>query len=490
MRTLINYMCVMTLSVAFLTACGWGGGGGEDSSKSGNSAAVASAIVKKGRFLDSAVQGIAYVSGGQSGLTDAKGTFKYEEGASVTFRVGKITLGQGEAFPIMTPVNLVAGATKVSHPTVSNLTRFLQTLDQDGNPDNGITISNEVRSVATTAVDFTLPPAQFENKVQTVVQTLTALNQTGPRPLVSATEAQTHLDATISATPGLINVDAPLIRLTLKHMKSKDFVVNVPEGQSYTLILRNVNGGSICLNSETNCTFKTITRKVTGRKVFSIYARGADVDLEMCVTSEGRSCGPSQTIKVDTLPTRLTLKSWHSKDFVVNAPEGQSYTIIARLMNGGSICLDGETNCTSLTSLTLTRKAAGRKVFSIYAIFGNVELEVCVRSEGRNCWQTIKGNDDKVDAPKVDAPPIRLTLKRLETKNFVVNAPRGQSYTIIIRSLEGGGLCLNSETNCISTVRTFTLKATGRKFFSIYTGSGLKLEICTNSEGTRCWLCP
>jgi len=161
----------------FLTAygCGGGGGGGE-----GESSAT-----KQGIFVDGPVEGLEYktatLSGvpDLSGVTDANGTFEYREeevkhyeeifivGQLITFSVGDIVLGHGIAKEQITPVDLVDVAHEQQNPeenpTVTNISRFLISLDVDGDPDNGITISQEIREAcAGRSIDFTQSVADFE----------------------------------------------------------------------------------------------------------------------------------------------------------------------------------------------------------------------------------------------------------------------------------------------------------------------------------------
>ena len=51
----------------------------------------ATLVVKTGYFVDSAVGGVDFVSGGQSGTTDAAGTFTYEEGKQLSLSVGGVS---------------------------------------------------------------------------------------------------------------------------------------------------------------------------------------------------------------------------------------------------------------------------------------------------------------------------------------------------------------------------------------------------------------
>jgi CubicO group peptidase (beta-lactamase class C family) len=160
---------------------------------------------REGRFIDSAVQGLSYISGSRTDITDENGTFFYEKGKDVTFRLGNIVLGSAttvleldiktqELAPdilTLTPRDLVSAAESDRDPQVTNILRFLQTLDDDANPDNGIMLSESVRQKAekySTEVDFSLSTDKFEEKIQTVVNDLLGKE----RELISAVRAQNH----------------------------------------------------------------------------------------------------------------------------------------------------------------------------------------------------------------------------------------------------------------------------------------------------------
>lgn len=94
--------------------------------------------VATGIFVDSAVKGLYYTSGAQSGVTDSNGTFKFEEGKTVKFYLGDangLYLGETNGSSIITPLDLsddgIDGTKSV------NILRVLQSLDKDGNPDVG-----------------------------------------------------------------------------------------------------------------------------------------------------------------------------------------------------------------------------------------------------------------------------------------------------------------------------------------------------------------
>jgi hypothetical protein len=112
--------------------------------------------VATGVFRDSTVTGLGYHSGSQSGVTDSHGQFSYEQGQSITFFVGGVSLGTA-ANPgaMLTPVDLISSGTGTSTYVV-NVVRFLMLLDTDGDPGNGIQISPAVTAAAASwpALDF------------------------------------------------------------------------------------------------------------------------------------------------------------------------------------------------------------------------------------------------------------------------------------------------------------------------------------------------
>lgn len=110
----------------------------------GNNEGGTSAMV--GIFVDSPVSGLEYETASQKGITDEDGTFKYQEGEIIIFSIGDVILGQGTAKETMTPIDLVNGATSTTDPTVTNICRLLLSLDIDGDPSNGIAITDVIRN--------------------------------------------------------------------------------------------------------------------------------------------------------------------------------------------------------------------------------------------------------------------------------------------------------------------------------------------------------
>ena len=179
-----------------------GCGGGSDSAAAAPAPQAPSpppsAATSTGRFVDSAVGNLGYACSGlsgvanTSGVTDALGQFDYVAGQTCTFSVGGITLGSAPAASLLTPVSLVSGATAgVANTAVTNIVRFLMSIDNDSSPDNGIAIAAEVNTaLASHTLNFA--SATFDADAATLVNTAIA-----GRALVAATVANAHLDLTL-----------------------------------------------------------------------------------------------------------------------------------------------------------------------------------------------------------------------------------------------------------------------------------------------------
>ncbi len=182
-------MLIGLLALAWLPGCG----GGDD----GPTNPVPQ--ISTGVFLDGAVEGLEFAAGSKSGTTDAAGTFQFDSGSNVTFEIGDIVLGTGLATTVMTPVEIVPGAVDELDPTVTNITRFLLTVDDDATAANGIALTSAIREAASgQAVNFAQSTAAFETDPATLeaVDSLTSHSQAGERLLVDAATAQSHLEAT------------------------------------------------------------------------------------------------------------------------------------------------------------------------------------------------------------------------------------------------------------------------------------------------------
>ena len=105
-----------------------------------------------GQFVDSAVGGIQYERVNINGIavegeTDANGNFEYFRGDRIIFKIGDLKLPEISPKNFVTPLSFFRTDNPVA-PQIANLARLLQSLDTDGNPENGITISPQARFFA------------------------------------------------------------------------------------------------------------------------------------------------------------------------------------------------------------------------------------------------------------------------------------------------------------------------------------------------------
>ena len=125
-RNLIQ-VSVLAAAVLVINGCG-----GSDSSTTVPSASTGTAF-----YVDSAVEGCTVTCGSTVSTTDMNGQFTYEEGKECIFTIGDIELRRESG--------LYQG--KVIVEDQLKTAQFLQSMDWDGNPNNGIQIDPRTADV-------------------------------------------------------------------------------------------------------------------------------------------------------------------------------------------------------------------------------------------------------------------------------------------------------------------------------------------------------
>ena len=193
MRQNIRMTLVLLSSVWALVGCGGGGG---SSTATTPSASLAKSV---GTYNDSAVSGVSYVCGSESGTTDANGSFTYDVGSTCTFSLKGIVLSV-----IQSQLSEANATILVQDVTVA---QFLQSIDLDGNASNGITISAE--TIATIANETNETNVTNINLTTIVAALQTAVvDYNGTE--VNATAAAAHLEVTRQA----LDHTAPVIKVS------------------------------------------------------------------------------------------------------------------------------------------------------------------------------------------------------------------------------------------------------------------------------------
>lgn len=151
-------LSLITLSI--LTACG-----GESSNNNTDISTPDPEPTKSiGVFIDSPIINIGYRTETLEGVTNESGEYEYLPDETVTFFIGDLELPTVTGKEVITPLEL-AESSFVNDAKVVNIIRLLQTLDQDGDPNNGLTITDTAKTTAYTStdIDFSLSEIDFEN---------------------------------------------------------------------------------------------------------------------------------------------------------------------------------------------------------------------------------------------------------------------------------------------------------------------------------------
>lgn len=203
---LFLYWSVFLITGILLLFTGCGGSGGATASDQNS----ASLEVQTGVFVDSAVQGLSYATASQSGVTNEEGEFAYIQGEDVTFSIGDIQFPAVMAQTIISPLDVFL-VSSVDDIRVTNMARLLQTLDQDGIPGNGITITDKAHSQAV-GVDIDFAASNFALQVEDLVANAGAVNTS----LISEQVAIEHLNLALGnmATTRVCTSDSTKIGYT------------------------------------------------------------------------------------------------------------------------------------------------------------------------------------------------------------------------------------------------------------------------------------
>jgi hypothetical protein len=175
------------------------------------------------------IAGLKYQTPTLSGVTNNSGEFQYRADEAITFLVGGIVLGATEAAPrlnLAQLANRVGGKVdRLLDPSVTNLARFVHTLDQAGSIESGVTIAPVVHELIGSApINFSPPvmpmgqggAGDFANDpvLRQILETLNAtpgvFNDKTPRTLCDAATSRNELRRNIRGIIKMTDVRIPL----------------------------------------------------------------------------------------------------------------------------------------------------------------------------------------------------------------------------------------------------------------------------------------
>jgi hypothetical protein len=178
-----RFFGVSVLSMAFLAGCGGDGA----------APAASTPATTSGQLTNSPIDGVSYTASpsGLTGTTMNGGMFNFRAGDTVTFNIAGLSIavpGGGRITPQVLAEELADGNATTQANILANLTTLFQTLDNDGDAENG-TIS--IRSGATLGNTSALlanlddAPATFQGELNTAISSGEGLRDEGePAPTV------------------------------------------------------------------------------------------------------------------------------------------------------------------------------------------------------------------------------------------------------------------------------------------------------------------
>lgn len=185
-------------AIATLILAGCGGGGG----------AGGTAASTLGHFMDAAVDGITYscTLNGQtaSGVTANGGAFNCTQGSTVTFSIGKITLGSASSVGVITPINLAGPGSNSNTPAVQAIVQLLLSLDPAAAASvaaSGVPASISISSAVLAAANNLAPVTISASSNQAVIDSwLTTIGVATGTTYTSVTPAAAswHLSGTLN----------------------------------------------------------------------------------------------------------------------------------------------------------------------------------------------------------------------------------------------------------------------------------------------------
>ena len=187
---------------------------------------------KQGIFVDAPVEGLSFTtSSGLNGTTNSAGAFNYLAGDNVTFSLASLNFPTVAAGDLISPLDLT-GASSANQPGAVAIARLLQSLDSDGNPDNGIAINRaKLASTLTQPADWSKVSADQ----------LAAMLRDGASGLRTEIQARTHLTSQLAAltkdpqmslvgrytSGGTVTAPSLVAEITSYHANSKSLFITV-----------------------------------------------------------------------------------------------------------------------------------------------------------------------------------------------------------------------------------------------------------------------
>ncbi len=159
----------------------------------------------RGHFIDSPVGGASFETHTHKGKTELSGGFDYFPGEVVEMNVGPVSLGSTVANHKISPLDFFESA-DINDDRVVNMARFLQSMDANGSPKQGIDISEEVIECLDIAYDDVIGggtvdfanDSQVDDLIQETIQVCAEVEDV-TLVSVSAQDAKSNLEKSLNS---------------------------------------------------------------------------------------------------------------------------------------------------------------------------------------------------------------------------------------------------------------------------------------------------
>ena len=197
-RSALTRLVVTTAGSLALIGCGGGttGSVGSEADRALNPNPTQPAI-QEGVFKDANVRGLAFVSGTERGITDARGRYTCKTGEPLSFAIGGVKLGETACTTLVHPPALIGDGT-LYDPGALNLARFLMMLDQDGDASNGIFISDALRGMAANWAQIDFGASDFDARLSSVIADIATIENRVVTAPPTTSEAYAHMESTLA----------------------------------------------------------------------------------------------------------------------------------------------------------------------------------------------------------------------------------------------------------------------------------------------------
>ena len=230
--------------------------------------------------------------------TNDNGEYEYTAGETITFAIGDLKFPPVQVAETITPLD-IAGTTDLNDREVVNIVRLLQTLDEDGDSSNGITITDVAKSVASPIDSFDIPEDEFATAVDALIKN--GGQETVPTELVSAAQAVAYFEESLSGTTGATSGS---LKGSWESSAKKVILHFLPDGRYLAMQWEQENGTE---------GFEYGTYVASNGNVTFTTKENNDGDALICDESKDVLCGfdgiPAKTFSYSVTDNELTLSS-------------------------------------------------------------------------------------------------------------------------------------------------------------------------------------